>query len=143
MVFAIFDDDKGEERTSTHNIRPRKNLSRIFSRKHYSRPVSAWFQAEAGRYCRNAWTSTTPACEASKLLEVEGFVADEYYVSEREEKLYIHQPSLSQQLGVLREAGLVATRRDAKQIYYRLTEEKVAELIEALHGIFCKKDNQK
>ncbi len=42
-----------------------------------------------------------------------------------------------QQLGVLREAGVVETRRDAKQIFYRLTQEKAAQLIEALYAIFC------
>jgi DNA-binding transcriptional ArsR family regulator len=44
---------------------------------------------------------------------------------------------LSQQLGVLRESGIVETRREAKQIFYRLTETKAAQLIEALYGIFC------
>jgi len=61
----------------------------------------------------------------------------EYSVSALEEKLGIHQPTLSQQLGVLREAGIVETRREAKQIFYRLTEEKAAQLIQALYAIFC------
>lgn len=64
----------------------------------------------------------------------------EYSVGELEEKLGIHQPTLSQQLGVLREAGVVETRREAKQIFYRLTETKVAELIQALYVIFCKSE---
>lgn len=61
----------------------------------------------------------------------------EYSVAELEEKLGIHQPTLSQQLGVLREAGVVETRRDSRQIFYRLTEEKAARLIQSLYGIFC------
>lgn len=61
----------------------------------------------------------------------------EFSVGELEMKLDIRQPTLSQQLGVLREAGVVETRRDAKQIFYRLTEEKAAQLIEALYAIFC------
>jgi len=61
----------------------------------------------------------------------------EYSVGELEGVLGIHQPTLSQQLGVLREAGIVETRREAKQIFYRLTEAKAAQLIEALYGIFC------
>ncbi|HCD82580.1 MAG TPA: transcriptional regulator [Agrobacterium sp.] len=61
----------------------------------------------------------------------------EFSVGELETKLDIRQPTLSQQLGVLREAGIVETRRDAKQIFYRLTEEKAAQLIEALYAIFC------
>ena len=61
----------------------------------------------------------------------------EYSVGELEEALGIHQPTLSQQLGVLRDAGVVETRREAKQIFYRLTEARAAHLIEALYGIFC------
>ncbi len=35
----------------------------------------------------------------------------------------VGQPLLSQQLGVLRKAGVVETRREAKQIFYRLRPE--------------------
>ena len=65
-------------------------------------------------------------------------VEGEYSVGAIEDKLGIHQPTLSQQLTVLREAGIVETRREGKQIFYRLTAEKAAQLIEALYGIFCK-----
>ena len=41
-------------------------------------------------------------------------------VGELQELVGIGQPTLSQQLGVLREEGLVATRRDGKQIHYRI-----------------------
>lgn len=61
----------------------------------------------------------------------------EYSVGVLEQKLDIHQPTLSQQLTVLREAGIVETRREGKQIFYRLTAEKAAQLIGALYGIFC------
>ncbi|WP_320203499.1 sulfite-sensing transcriptional repressor BigR [Agrobacterium rosae] len=61
----------------------------------------------------------------------------EYSVGALEEKLGIHQPTLSQQLGILREAAVVETRREAKQIFYRLTEEKAAQLVQALYAIFC------
>lgn len=68
-------------------------------------------------------------------------VQGEFSVGALEEKLNIHQPTLSQQLGVLREAGVVETRRDAKQIFYRLTEEKAARLIDALYTIFCNSED--
>lgn len=61
----------------------------------------------------------------------------EYCVGALETTLDIHQPTLSQQLGVLRDAGVVETRRDAKRIFYRLTDQKAARLIRALHAIFC------
>lgn len=66
----------------------------------------------------------------------------EYSVGVLEEKLAIHQPTLSAQLTVLRGAGIVETRREGKQIFYRLSEEKAAQLIEALYAIFCQEADQ-
>lgn len=65
----------------------------------------------------------------------------EFSVSELERLLDVHQPTLSQQLGILRETGIVETRRDGKQIFYRLTQQKAAQLIAALYDIFCQKDH--
>lgn len=73
----------------------------------------------------------------NRLMLVCTLVEGEYAVGQLEEMLGIRQPTLSQQLTVLREAGLVETRRDAKQIFYRLTAAKAARLVEALHEIFC------
>lgn len=87
------------------------------------------------------------ACEVSELLKtlahpmrlmiVCTLIEGEYSVSELEEKLDIHQPNLSQQLTVLREAEIVETRREGKQIYYRLTARKAERLVGALYDIFC------
>lgn len=44
----------------------------------------------------------------------------------------IGQPALSQQLAVLRTAGLVSTRREAKQVHYRLDERRMAAVAEAI-----------
>ena len=49
----------------------------------------------------------------------------------------VRQPTLSQQLAELREAGLVTTRRDAKQIFYSLTDARAGKMIAALEEIFC------
>lgn len=73
----------------------------------------------------------------ARLMLVCTLVEDEFSVGALETALGLHQPSLSQQLNVLREAGIVETRRDGKQIFYRLTGEKAARLVAALHGIFC------
>ena len=45
-------------------------------------------------------------------------------VSELEESLGIRQPTLSQQLTVLRSEGLVNTRRDGKRIFILLLMKK-------------------
>src|SRR5258708_19195878 len=61
----------------------------------------------------------------------------EYAVSEIEEKLGIRQPTLSQQLGALREAGVIEGRRAAKAVIYHLADEQTRHLLDALHRIFC------
>jgi DNA-binding transcriptional ArsR family regulator len=62
---------------------------------------------------------------------------EELCVSDLEERLEIRQPSLSQQLGVLRREGLVATRRDGKNIYYRIADAKALIVLRTLYELFC------
>ncbi len=78
----------------------------------------------------------------NRLMIVCTLVEGEYSVSQLEEMLGIHQPTLSQQLTVLREAGFVATRRDAKHVFYRLTDDKAARLVMTLYDIFCGEDTK-
>jgi len=59
-------------------------------------------------------------------------------VSDLETETGISQPTLSQQLAVLRNEGLVTTRRNGKFIYYALGDERVQAMLGALHGMFCK-----
>ncbi|HMM71141.1 MAG TPA: metalloregulator ArsR/SmtB family transcription factor [Rhodocyclaceae bacterium] len=58
-------------------------------------------------------------------------------VGELERLLDIRQPTLSQQLGVLRKSGLVDTRREGKSIHYRLASAEARALIEHLYRQFC------
>ncbi len=62
-------------------------------------------------------------------------------VGELEELLDLHQPTLSQQLGVLRTEGLVETRRDGKRIYYSVADRKVLTLLKTLYDLYCPKDS--
>lgn len=48
----------------------------------------------------------------------------------------IGQPALSQQLAELRRAGLVATRRAAKQVFYRLADASVAHCVRSIETQF-------
>ena len=93
----------------------------------------ATMQEQAGEVAELLKTLAHPM----RLMLVCTLVEGEHSVSELEEKLDIHQPSLSQQLTVLREAEIVETRREGKQIFYRLTAEKAAQLVGALYTIFC------
>jgi len=56
-------------------------------------------------------------------------------VGEIENASGIGQPALSQQLGVLRKAGLVETRKDAKLVYYSLGSVSLGELAASVGGL--------
>jgi DNA-binding transcriptional ArsR family regulator len=58
-------------------------------------------------------------------------------VGELEGLLDLHQPTLSQQLGVLRSEGLVDTRREGKRIYYSIADARVLALLNKLYELFC------
>jgi DNA-binding transcriptional ArsR family regulator len=64
----------------------------------------------------------------------------EMCVSELEEALDIHQPTLSQQLGVLRTEGVVETRRQGKNIYYSVADPALLEILAVLYRLYCPKD---
>lgn len=49
----------------------------------------------------------------------------------------IQQPSLSQQLAVLRAQELVATRREGKQVFYSVADRRALELLKSLHRLYC------
>jgi len=49
----------------------------------------------------------------------------------------LSQSALSQHLARLREEGLVATRREAQTIHYRLADPKAARLLALLRDIYC------
>ncbi|CQI96722.1 ArsR/SmtB family transcription factor [Yersinia rohdei] len=58
-------------------------------------------------------------------------------VGELEAALGIHQPTLSQQLAVLRSDGLVNTRREGKRIFYSIADPNVLALLEVLYQLYC------
>ena len=61
-------------------------------------------------------------------------------VGELEELLGIRQPTLSQQLGVLRSEGVVATRREGKYIFYSVADPRLLEILAVLYRLYCPKD---
>lgn len=61
----------------------------------------------------------------------------ELSVSEIQERVDLSQSALSQHLAVLREQGLVATRREAQTIFYRIGDPAASKLISTLASIFC------
>lgn len=64
-------------------------------------------------------------------------VEGERSVGDLEAALRLKQPLLSQQLAELREAGIVESRREVKQVFYRLSDPRAVALIATLHRLFC------
>ena len=60
----------------------------------------------------------------------------ELAVSGFESEMNLKQPSLSQQLGLLRDAGLVTARREAKSVVYALANARVGGILHALRDYF-------
>ena len=68
-----------------------------------------------------------------RILQV---LADaERNVGEIDDAAGIGQPTLSQQLAVLRKAGLVTTRKEAKLVYYSLERDRLDALAGAIGGL--------
>lgn len=72
-----------------------------------------------------------------RLMLLCEMVGAERSVSELAEATGLQQPSLSQQLGVLRNEGLVDTRRDGKFILYRLASPEAARVLQLLYELYC------
>ena len=64
----------------------------------------------------------------------------EMCVGDLEDALDIRQPTLSQQLGVLRAEGAVNARRDGKRIYYSVADPNVMQVLKVLYRLYAPKE---
>ena len=74
---------------------------------------------------------------ADRLLLLCHLLATERSVAELGKLTGIAQPTLSQQLAVLRGEELVATRREGKSIHYRVASPAVRAVLRTLHRLYC------
>ncbi|CZF80390.1 Biofilm growth-associated repressor [Grimontia celer] len=58
-------------------------------------------------------------------------------VSSLLENSALSQSAFSQHLTVLRQAGLVETRKESQSVFYRIADSKVENLINAIQGAWC------
>jgi DNA-binding transcriptional ArsR family regulator len=73
----------------------------------------------------------------NRLMIACALLDGERSVGDLETDLGLRQPSLSQQLAELRESGVVEARREAKQVFYRISDQRAVALLATLHQIFC------
>lgn len=74
----------------------------------------------------------------SRLLVLCHLVADgELTVGELTTRIGLSQSALSQHLAKLREEGLVATRKEAQAVHYRICDPRAHQILGVLHEVFC------
>jgi ArsR family transcriptional regulator, virulence genes transcriptional regulator len=101
-----------------------------------SQPAAAGpMQAHAG----NAARMLKALANESRLMILCLLVEQERSVSELNALLPLSQSALSQHLSVLREDGLVTTRRQAQAIIYGIAESPARQIIGTLHDVYCGK----
>lgn len=61
----------------------------------------------------------------------------EMSVGEIQARIGLSQSALSQHLALLRDEGVVATRRESQTIYYRVADHAAMRIIETLAELFC------
>ena len=77
-----------------------------------------------------------------RLLLLCQMTQGEFSVGSLETLTGIRQPTLSQQLTVLREEGLVATRREGKQVFYWIASQEALAVLQLLYTLYCPRDEE-
>jgi DNA-binding transcriptional ArsR family regulator len=90
-------------------------------------------RASAGKACGLLKTMANE----DRLMLLCHLIDTELNVGQLENLTGIRQPTLSQQLGVLRDEALVTTRREGKYIYYKLASPSVVLMMQTLYGLYC------
>ena len=73
----------------------------------------------------------------SRLMIVCVLSEGELSVGQLNQRIQLSQSALSQHLAVLREQGMVQTRRESQTIYYRLADTTAMDIIKLLHATYC------
>ncbi|MHB1360222.1 MAG: ArsR/SmtB family transcription factor [Rhodocyclaceae bacterium] len=47
------------------------------------------------------------------------------------------QSNISQHLAILRDKGVLATRKDANRVYYRVADQRTLQLVGLMREVFC------
>ena len=53
------------------------------------------------------------------------------------ERVGTSQSNISQHLAILRDKGILASRKDANRVYYRMVDARTLKLIEMMRDLFC------
>jgi DNA-binding transcriptional ArsR family regulator len=91
------------------------------------------FEDSAGR----AATLLRSLANERRLMILCQLVDGEMSVGALQERIGLSQSALSQHLALLREEGVVATRRERQSIFYRIADPAALRVLETLAELFC------
>jgi ArsR family transcriptional regulator, virulence genes transcriptional regulator len=97
------------------------------------KPSLADMAAHAGEAARLLRALANP----HRLMVLCALSDGEQSVSALNDRVPLSQSALSQHLAVLREDGLVRTRREAQTIFYAVADGPAQELIRLMYDIYC------
>jgi DNA-binding transcriptional ArsR family regulator len=100
------------------------------------RPSLAEVQAHAG----SAAQLLKALANEQRLLVLCSLIDGERSVGEINARVSLSQSALSQHLALLREAGIVTTRREAQTVWYGLAAGPAQLVMSALYEAFCAPD---
>lgn len=86
------------------------------------------------RACRSLKALSHPI--RLKILCILGY--EEVSVQDIVEKIGTSQSNISQHLAILRDKGILATRKDANRVLYRIGDKRTLHLFNMMRELFCK-----
>jgi len=99
--------------------------------------LEAMTVAEMARHAEDAAQFLKLMANPHRLMVLCHLLEDELSVSQINEHVPLSQSALSQHLAVLRNSGMVKTRREQQTIYYSLANDGVRAIIAELYQQFC------
>lgn len=78
-----------------------------------------------------------------RLMVLCQLAGEELSVGELQRRVSLSQSALSQHLALLREEGVVSTRRESQTIHYRIADQSALRIIETLAELFCPPEMRK
>ncbi len=73
-----------------------------------------------------------------RLLILCNLLGGEKSVTQINDRVALSQSALSQHLARLRKEGLVAVRKEAQTVYYRMNSPEVEQVIGVLYQLYCR-----
>ncbi len=99
--------------------------------------LSPAFVAEMQVHATEAAGLLKVLAHETRLLVLCHLSRGELSVGEINTRVPLSQSALSQHLAVLRNEGLVVTRREGQSIYYRLADTGASRVLAVLHEMYC------